>query len=195
MLPTFISLLLSAVALAQAPYDINDINDILRGDDLSRLRTFGFETVKPEVRLSEETTTYDSPIMDERTKAAIADQLESRGLRRDDKNPDAWVTMRRTFRTVRTFYPFPDPWVANGWGWPYAGSRYLFDQALQGAIYQRQVIRGTLTIDVRAATSGALLWRGAVSRRARQTSTPSHRARRVDDEVDDVFESFPLPGR
>jgi hypothetical protein len=191
MLPTFISLLLSAAALAQqAPYDI------LRGDDLSRLRTFGFETVKPEVRPSEETTTYDSPIMDERTKAAIADQLESRGLKRNDKNPDAWVTMRRTFRTVRTFYPFPDPWFANGWGWPYGGSRYQFDQAASlGTVYQRQIIRGTLTIDVRAATNGALLWRGVVSRRARQTSTPSHRARRVDDEVDDVFESFPLPER
>jgi hypothetical protein len=190
MLATFFSLVLAAAALAQqAP------RDILRGDDLSRLKTFGFETVTPDSRPTEENTTYDSPIMDERTTAAIAAQLESRGLRRNDKNPDVWVVAHRTFRTERTFYPFPDPWLANGWGWPYGGSRYVFDQAIQGRVYLRRVIRGRLTIDVRNATSGALLWRGVGGRRAHQTSTPSHREKRVDDEVADVFESFPLPAR
>jgi hypothetical protein len=185
-----ISALISATALAQqAPYAIRT------GDDLSRLKTFGFEPAKPDDRISEQTTTYDSSIMDERTQAAIVDELESRGLRRNDKDPDVWVTTRRTFRTVRTFYPFPDPWFANGWGWPYGGSRYVFDQALQGSIYRREIVRGTLTIDLRDATSGALLWRGVASRRAHQTSTPSRRVKRVDDEVGDLFESFPLPGR
>jgi hypothetical protein len=190
MLATFISLLLSGAVLAQqAPYDIRT------GDDLSRLKTFGFKPAKPDDRITEQTTTYDSPIMDERTQAAIAEELESRGLRRNDKNPDAWVSTRQTFRTVRTFYPYPDPWFANGWGWPYGGSRYVFDQAMLGAIYRRELIRGTLTIDLRDATSGALLWRGVAGRRAHQTSSPSHRVKRVDDEVEDIFEDFPLPGR
>jgi hypothetical protein len=187
----FMSLLLSATALAQqAPYDIR------RGDDLSRLRTFGFGTAKPDNRISEKTTTYDSPIMDERIKAAIAAQLESRGLKRNDKDPDARIVARRTFRTQRTFYPYPDPWFASGWGWPYGGSRYEFDQAASlGAIYPREIIRGTLTIDVEDAKSGALLWRGVGDKHAHQTSKPSHRLKRVDDEVEDVFENFPLPGR
>jgi hypothetical protein len=190
MLSTFISLLLATAALAQqAPRDIR------RGDDLSRLKTFGFEAVKPDDRIREETTTYDSPIMDERTTAAIAAQLESRGLKRNDKDPDVWIVAHRTFGTERTFYPYPDPWFANGWGWPYGGSRYVFDQAIQGPIYQRRIIRGRLTIDVKDATNGALLWRGVGGRRAHQTSTPSHRERRVDDEVADVFEGFPLPER
>ena len=187
----FMSLLLSATALAQqAPYDIR------RGDDLSRLRTFGFGTAKADGRISEKTTTYDSPIMDERIKAAIAAQLESRGLKRNDKDPDAWIVARRTFRTQRAFYPYPDPWFASGWGWPYGGSRYEFDQAASlGAISPREIIRGTLTIDVDDAKSGALLWRGVGDKHAHQTSKPSHRLKRVDDEVEDVFESFPLPGR
>jgi len=185
-----ISALISATALAQqAPYDIRT------GDDLSRLKTFGFKAAKPDDRIREQTTTYDSPIMDERTQAAITGELESRGLQRNDKDPDVWVTTRQTFRTVRTFYPYPDPWFGNGWGWPYGGSRYVFDQASLGAIYTREIVRGTLTIDLRDATSGALLWRGVASRRAHQTSSPSHRVKRVDDEVGDVFEDFPLPGR
>jgi hypothetical protein len=184
-------LLLSATALAQqAPYDIR------RGDDLFRLKTFGFVTAKADGRISEKTTTYDSPIMDERIRSAIAAQLESRGLKRNDKDPDAWIVARRTFRTQHTFYPYPDPWFANGWGWPYGGSRYEFDQAASlGAVYPREVIRGTLTIDVKDAKSGALLWRGVGDKHAHQTSTPSYRLKRVDDEVEDVFENFPLPGR
>ena len=76
MLATFISLVLCAAALAQqAPYDIR------RGDDLSRLKTFGFRAGTPNGRVSEETTTYDSPLIDERTKAAIAAQLERRRVR------------------------------------------------------------------------------------------------------------------
>jgi hypothetical protein len=190
MLATFISLLLSAAALAQqAPYDIR------RGDDLSRLRTFGFGTAAPDGGVLEKTTTYDSPIMDERTKAAIAAQLERRGLTRNDKDPDVRVIARRTFRTEDVFYPYPDPWFASGWGWPYGGSRYVFDQASLGEIYQREIIRGTLTIDIEDAKTGALLWRGVGDKRAHQTSKPSHRAKRVDDEVQDVFESCPLPER
>jgi hypothetical protein len=185
-----ISALISTAALAQqAPYDIRT------GDDLSRLKTFGFKPAKPDDRIREQSTTYDSPIMDERTQAAIVEELENRGLRRNDKDPDVWVTTSRTFRTVRTFYPFPDPWFANGWGWPYGGSRYVFDQALLGSIYQREIVRGTLTIDLRDAKNGALVWRGVASRRAHQTSTPTHRVRRLDDEVSDLFENFPLPGR
>jgi len=194
MLPTFKALLATAlisttVVAQQAPYAIRT------GHDLSRLKTFGFAPPMPDDRITEQTTTYDSSIMDERTQTAIAEELESRGLRRNDSDPDAWVTTRRTFRTVRTFYPFPDPWFANGWGWPYGGSRYVFDQAMLGSIYRREIVRGTLTIDLRDATSGTLLWRGVASRRAHQTSTPSRRERRVDDEVGDLFESFPLPGR
>jgi Domain of unknown function (DUF4136) len=190
MLATFISLLLSATALAQqAPYDIR------RGDDLSRLRTFGFGTATPDGRVLEKTTTYDSPIMDERTKAAIAAQLERRGLTRNDKDPDVRVVTRRTFRTEHVFYPYPDPWFASGWGWPYGGSRYVFDQASLGEIYSRDIIRGTLTIDIEDAKTGALLWRGVGDKRAHQSSKPSHRVRRVDDEVEEVFESCPLPER
>jgi hypothetical protein len=190
MLATFTAWLIAAAALAQqAPYDIR------RNDDLSRARTFGFKAVEPDRRASEETTTYDSPIMDERTNQAIATELERRGWKRDDKRPEVWIVTRRAFRTKQMFYPFPDPWYASGWGWPYGGDRYVFDQASQGPIYLRQVTRGTLTIDVRDATSGALLWRGVGDKRAHQTSKPSHRVERVDDEVEEIFELFPSPVR
>jgi len=190
MLAAFISSLLCAALLGQqAAYDIR------RGDDLSRLRTFGFKAVTPPASVSEDTTTYDSVLMDDRINAAIAAQLESRGLQRDDHHPDVWVSVHRTFTEANRFYPFPDPWFANGWGWPYAGSRWVFEQSTLGRVYARETIRGTLKIDLRDAKSGALMWRGVGNKRAHQTSKPSHREKRVDDEVEEIFELFPLAAR
>ena len=188
MLAIFISLLLAAAPLAQrAPYEIR------RGNDLSRIRTFGFKAVTPDRTMRAQTTTYDSPFVDARTNRAIAAELESRGLTRDDRNPDVWVVTRRTFRTEQRFYPYPDPWYANGWGWPYGGSRYVFEQSSLGPIYLREITRGSLSIDLQDAKSGVLLWRGVADKRAHQTSKPSHRVKRVDREVADIFEMFPLP--
>jgi hypothetical protein len=190
MLATFMALLLCAMPLAQrAPYEIR------RGNDLSGLRTFGFKPVEPDRTMREQTTTYDSPIMDERTNRAIAIELESRGLTRDDRNPDVWVVTKRAFRTEQRYYPYPDPWYANGWGWPYGGERYVFEQSSLGPIYLREVIRGSLSIDLEDAKSGTLLWRGVADKRAHQTSKPSHRVKRVDDEVEKIFEMCPLTVR
>jgi uncharacterized protein DUF4136 len=190
MLATFIALMLVAAPLAQrAPYEIR------RGNDLSGIQTFGFKAVEPDPTMRAQTTTYDSPIMDERTNQAIAVELESRGLTRDDKHPDVWVVTRRTFRSEQRYYWYPDPWYANGWGWPYGGERYAFEQSSLGPIYLKEVIRGSLSVDLQDAKNGALLWRGVGDKRAHQTSKPSHRVRRVDDEVEEIFELFPLPAR
>jgi uncharacterized protein DUF4136 len=190
MLATFIALMLVAAPLAQrAPYEIR------RGNDLSGIRTFGFKAVEPDPTMRAQTTTYDSPIMDERTNQAIAVELESRGLTRDDKHPDVWVVTRRTFRSEQRYYWYPDPWYANGWGWPYGGERYVFEQSSLGPIYLKEVIRGSLSVDLQDAKNGALLWRGVGDKRAHRTSKPSHRVKRVDDEVEEIFELFPLPAR
>jgi hypothetical protein len=191
MLATFMSLLICVSLAQRAPYDIR------RGNDLSGVRTFGFKAVEPDAdaTLREQTTTYDSPIVDERTKQAIAAELESRGLTRDDRHPDVWVVTRRAYRTEQRYYPYPDPWYASGWGWPYGGDRYEFDKASLGPIYLREVIRGSLTVNLEDAKTGALLWRGVGDKRAHQTSKPSHRVKRVDAEVEDIFALFPLPPR
>src|SRR5262249_35511875 len=156
MLATFMSLILLGAPLAQrAPYDIRT------GNDLARLRTFGFKPIEPDRTAPEKSTTYDSPIVDERTNRAIAAELERRGLTRDDRNPDVWVVTRRTFRTEQRYYPYPDPWYANGWGWPYGGDRYVFDQASIGAIPLKKGIWGSRTIALEGLKNDALLWCGA----------------------------------
>src|ERR1700752_2288436 len=87
-----VATLLPAAALAQkVTYDFGTAN-------FSGLKTFAFKE-SPVENETEKTTAYASPLVEERTHAAIATQLELRGMTRDDKTPDMYVTTRRTFKT------------------------------------------------------------------------------------------------
>src|SRR5262245_45512663 len=87
-----VSALLPAAAMAQkVSYDYD------RSENFSRLRTYAFKETPPIDRVDYETTTYDSPFTEERVRAAVAAQLEGRGMRRDDENPDVYVVTRQTF--------------------------------------------------------------------------------------------------
>ena len=84
--------LVTTAALAQDSYDYR------RNANFAGIRTFAFKATPPMDPVAEKTTTYDSPLVRERTNAAIAAQLESRGMRRVDENPDVYIVTRRTFR-------------------------------------------------------------------------------------------------
>src|SRR5262245_49614775 len=86
--------LVSAPAFAQkVTYDMN------RGANFSQVRTFSIKATPPADPLASKTTAYDSPIVRQNTNAAVAQQLQARGLRRDDAHPDVFVTTHRTFQT------------------------------------------------------------------------------------------------
>jgi len=65
--------------------------------DFHGLKTFAFKDSPTDD--STTTTAYDSPLVRDRTHAAIAAQLEARGLRLNNDHPDTYVTARRTFKT------------------------------------------------------------------------------------------------
>jgi len=79
-----ITMLLPAAAMAQkVAYDYRH-NVNFRG-----FKTFAFKDAPPLDPTTELTTMYDSPIVMERTRQAIAAQLEARGMREDPEHPDA----------------------------------------------------------------------------------------------------------
>lgn len=177
-----ISALLPATALAQkVSYDFAP------GQNFSRLKTFSFKDSRAKETTREETTTYDSPFITERTNAAVAAQLEGRGMRRDDNNPDVYVTTRRTFKTEYVFYgPY-----GYGWGYPYY---WGYGYGYGGPTYTEELIYGTLTIDLEDANTGELLWRGVGTKRVHESSKPEKRTKRVVKEVSKIFEKYPPPG-
>jgi len=53
--------------------------------------------------------------------------------------------------------------------------------------------QGTLVIDVRDATSGKLIWRGAASARLKEKSDPDKAQERADNAVTQILAKFPPP--
>jgi len=187
-----ISALTTTTALAQKSYDYS------RRYNLARMHTFAFKEVAPANTATAKTTTYDSPFVDARTQEAVQAQLESRGLRRDDADPDVYVVTRRTYKTEYTVYGGYDwgPW-GYGWGgpWGYGYPRYGYAWGGWGGgwgpAYVDEEIRGTLTIDIEDAESGALVWRGVGEKHVHEHSKPSSRTRRANELVADIFKNFP----
>jgi hypothetical protein len=174
-----VSTLLPTTALAQeVTYDVG-------AADFSVLKTFAFKDDLGPKNETEETTAYDSPFVRERTHAAIAAQLEGRGLRRDDQHPDVYVSTRRTFKTEYAAYSWGPGygygWGLGGWGPWYGG----------GTSYIDERITGTLIVDVENAATGRLIWRGIGERHVHPLGSPEHRTKRVRQEVTKMFSKFP----
>jgi hypothetical protein len=136
--------------------------------NFAEIKTFGFKATPPMETRAEKTTTYASPLVVERTHAAIAAQLEGRGLRRDDHHPDVYVVARRTYKVDYTYYPYGWGGAPYAWGAYYGGYYGGYNTAYA------EELRGTLTVD-RDAKTGALLWRGVETKRVHETSKPSKR--------------------
>jgi hypothetical protein len=183
--------LITTAALAQDSYDYQ------RNVNFAGIRTFAFKATPPMDPVAAKTTTYDSPLVRERTNAAIAAQLESRGMRRVDENPDVYIVTRRTFEMEYSYIgPYGygwGPYAGIGYGAPYYGGGWGGGwNGWNGGVYAE--LQGALTVDMEDARSGELLWRGIETKRVHQTSKPAKRDKRVFEEVKDVFKHFPTPG-
>jgi hypothetical protein len=183
--------------------------DVRRNVDLTRPKTFAIKTTIPAARPdTRQTTTYDSPFVDEHTNLAIASQLRRRGWTQVDTTPEVYIVTSRTFTTEhKTYAPYWGPYYspAASWGpypypspYPYANGRSSSGSVTTWEavpVYAVEEIEGTLTIDLEDAVTHRLLWRGAATKHVYETTDPSVRTKRVDDQVEDIFKKFPPPRR
>jgi hypothetical protein len=190
-------LAVSAMALGSVAVRGQDSYDYRRGANFANIRTFAFKATPPMAPEAYKTTTYDSPIQRERTNAFIAQQLEARGMKQVDQNPDVYIVTHRTYKTDYTYYG-PYGWGGPYWWGGYYGAGYYPGWGGWGGYgggYVYEELLGTLTVDVEDARTGTLLWRGIETKRVHQSSKPQKRDKRVSDEVADVFKHFPTtPG-
>jgi len=175
--------LLPAAAMEQkVSYDYD------RGQDFTRLKSY---TVK-------DSTKSGNPLVDERIANAVAAQLAARGLTRDDAHPDVYVVTRQTFDTRKEYTVYNSGYGPYGWGW---GSGYGYGYGYGWGwnpsytnIEVKDIIVGTLTIDLHDAANDQLVWRGVGVQRVHQRSKPSHVSRRVNEQVTKIFEKYPSRG-
>ena len=171
--------LLPAVATAQSvAYDYR------QNQDFSRLKTYTFKDVSKS----------DNPFVDERIAAAIAAQLAARGLTRDDTDPDVYVSVRQTFDTEPRYTIYGSPW-GYGYGWGYPGF-YGYDwNPWYTTVEVKEIVVGTLTVDLKDVATDQLVWRGISVKRVHPMSKPSKVEKRINRRVSKMFEKYPQTPR
>ena len=197
----------TAVVLLSAPAFAQDVlYDVQQGLDLSRLRTFSIQAIAPvgtygtaawdtafqimatapgDVR-TYRSAAWDSAFDRANTNAAVAAQLEARGLRRDDLHPDVQVTTHREFVTQTYGFGW---WPA--WGYGYGGDYGYWGDYGYGSYDSGPLVATALIVDIRSSETGELLWRGISKRSWYATSNAEHRLKRINKEVTKIFKDYP----
>lgn len=155
------------------------------GTDFSRFSTFAFmdRTERGAAR------TYDT-IGDRRVMAAVQRELEARGYRMVDANPDLLVNFSMATQEVQDVRSVPTsvvppPWYGWRGGYYYPWPTYAYETYVDS--YQR----GTLYIDLVDAERRQLVWEGRAVGRVTQ-ATREDPAGALDAAVSEIFAQYPF---
>jgi len=183
-----IALLLPATGFAQkVSYDVAHLNGITRAS------TFAIKDSPAENDDSAAKGTYDSPLVEARVRDAVAAELQRRGLRQSNEDPDVYVTIHRSYKTETTYYSYPDWGVGYGYGWGYGPYYTGWGPWYGGSTwYADERVMGTLAIDLEDARTGQLMWRGVGEKHVHEHESPGDRTDRVNKVVEKVFRKFPV---
>jgi hypothetical protein len=133
--------------------------------------------------------TYDT-IGDRRVIAAVTRELEARGYRRVESDPDLLVNFAMTTEDVQDVRTVPSAGLPPPWyGW--RGVYYYPWPAYSYETYVDQYERGTLFIDLVDAERRQLVWEGRAVGRI-TNATREDPAGALDNAVAEIFARYPF---
>jgi hypothetical protein len=134
---------------------------IEKADDVNfaRYQSFGFAQ-------ADSTSQHGrNDIIDANVRKAITEEMEKKGLRRNDRNPD--VTISYNLNVERGIARERDPVYSTPYSQPFynpatrrIGYMYMPSQVMGYNDYNRAVKNGTLTINIYDARNSRLIWQG-----------------------------------
>jgi hypothetical protein len=181
--PGVIAAVLALAACAAPRPEIR--SDYDASTDFSQFRTFAFmERAERGVA-----RTYDT-LADRRVIAAVTRELEARGYRRAEADPDLLVNFAMSSEDVQEVQTVPSAIVPPPWyGW--RGGYYYPWPAYTYETYVDRYERGTLYIDLVDARRNQLVWegraRGRVTRKDREDPAAA-----LDLAVSEIFAQYPF---
>jgi hypothetical protein len=167
-----IALLLPAVAFAQkVSYDF---------DKTANFATFKTYALKDGTKVGQ-------PLIDERIATAIEQQLAAKGLTKSEASPDVYVVYHVAFDKQKDISTFSSGYGGGygpyGWGWG-GGMGSTTTQV-------RDILIGTLVIDLADAKQGKLAWRGMGVKEVKTQTNPEKRDKSINDAVKKIFKNYP----
>jgi Domain of unknown function (DUF4136) len=125
-------------------------------------------------------TKVGQPLIDERILNAIDTELAAKGLTKAEANPDAFVVYHVAFDKQKDISTFSSGYGGGygpyGWGWGggWAGGT--------STTQVRDILIGTLVVDIADAKKGELAWRGMATKK---------RDKNIANAMKKIFKNYP----
>lgn len=134
-------------------------------------------------------TRVGQELIDARIVNAIDAQLAAKGLTKVDASPDLFVVYHVAFDKEKDISTYSSGYGGGygpyGWGWGggWAGGT-THTQV-------RDILIGTLVIDLADANKGQLVWRGIGQKEIHTDAKPEKRDKSINNAVKKIFKSYP----
>jgi hypothetical protein len=133
-------------------------------------------------------TKVGQELIDNRIVAAIETELAAKGLTKSD-NPDVFVVYHVAFDKEKDISTFSSGYGGGygpyGWGWGggWAGGT--------STTQVRDILIGTLVIDMADAKKGQVAWRGMGVKEVNAQAKPDKRDKSINNAVKKIFKNYP----
>jgi len=134
-------------------------------------------------------TKVGQQLIDDRIVAAIETELATKGLARVETNPDVFVVYHVAFDTQKDISTYSSGYGGGygpyGWGWGGGWSGGTTSTQV------RDIVVGTLVIDLADAKKSQLAWRGMGVREVNTQANPEKRDKSINSAVKKIFKNYP----
>ena len=133
-------------------------------------------------------TPVGQQLIDSRIVGAIETQLAAKGLTKSDASPDVFVVYHMAFdkeKDISTFSSGYGGYGPYGWGWGGGWSGGTTTTQV------RDILVGTLVIDIADAKKNQLVWRGMGVKEVNTQANPEKRDKSINSAVQKIFKNYP----
>jgi hypothetical protein len=134
-------------------------------------------------------TKVGQQLIDDRIVAAIDTQLAAKGLTKAESNPDMFVVYHVAFDKQKDISTFSSGYGGGygPYGWGYGGGWGGTTTSTQ----VRDILVGTLVIDIADAKKGQVIWRGMGVKEVDTQAKPEKRDKSINNAVTKIFKNYP----
>jgi Domain of unknown function (DUF4136) len=134
-------------------------------------------------------TKVGQPLIDERILNAIDTELAAKGLTKAEANPDAFVVYHVAFDKQKDISTFSSGYGGGygpyGWG---GGGGWAGGTSTTQV---RDILIGTLVVDIADAKKGELAWRGMATKEVNPQANPEKRDKNIANAMKKIFKNYP----
>ncbi len=171
---------LAALVLVPTLARAQDVTyDFDKGVDFTAYKTYAMKDGTP----------VGQQLIDDRIVNAIDDAMKAKGFTKATSNPDVFVVYHVAFDKQKDISTFSSGYGGGygpyGWGWGGGwGGGTTSTQV-------RDILVGTLVIDIADAKKGQLAWRGMGTKEIDTKAKPDKRDKSIKKAVDKIFKNYP----